>query len=88
MPIDSAQDSQSRPNKSFPPVKPLAVGAAGLAKLLGISRRSVLTYDAAGLIPRPFKLGGRTLWNVSEVKRWLDAGSPIRDEWESIKAAA
>ena len=64
----------------------LAADAGGVARMLGVSKRSVNTYDAAGLIPRPFKLSGRTLWNVSELRRWVDAGSPARDVWERIKA--
>ncbi len=64
----------------------LAADAGGVARMLGVSKRSVNTYDAAGLIPRPFKLSGRTLWNVAELRRWVDAGSPARDVWERIKA--
>ncbi len=64
----------------------LAADAGGVARMLGVSKRSVNTYDAAGLIPRPFKLAGRTLWNVREIRKWLDAGSPVRDVWERIKA--
>jgi hypothetical protein len=65
----------------------LAADAGGVARMLGVSKRSVNTYDAAGLIPRPFRLSGRTLWNVRELRRWLDAGSPDRATWEQIKAA-
>ena len=65
----------------------LAGDAAELALMIGVSERSIQTYDAAGLIPRPIRLAGRTLWNVDEVRRWLDAGGPSRDEWELMKKA-
>lgn len=65
----------------------LAVDARGLAGMLGVGKRSIDTYNAAALIPRPFRLSGRTLWNVREIRRWLDAGSPPRAEWEAMKQA-
>lgn len=79
-PIPHRKDSRRRK------LPALAADAGGVARMLGVSKRSVNTYDAAGLIPRPFKLSGRTLWSVAELRRWLDAGSPARDVWERIKA--
>ena len=73
--------------KSAPPADPLAVGAEDLADLLGTSERNVWKLSSEGLIPEPFKLGGRVLWNVAEIRRWLDAGSPDRPTWERIKKA-
>lgn len=75
----------SRRNSRRRKLPPLAADAGGVGLMLGVSKRSVNTYDAAGLIPRPFKLSGRTLWNVAELRRWLDAGSPDRATWERIK---
>ena len=63
----------------------LAVDARGLATMLNVGKRSIDTYNAAGLIPAPFRLFGRVLWNVAEVRKWLDAGAPARAEWEAIK---
>lgn len=65
----------------------LAVDARGLAAMLGLGKRSIDTNNAAALIPRPFRLFGRVLWNVAEIRRWLDAGSPDRQTWERIKTA-
>ena len=73
--------------RSAPPADPLAVGAEDLADLLGTSERNVWKLSGGGLIPEPFKLGGRVLWNVAEVRRWLDAGSPDRETWARIKKA-
>ena len=63
----------------------LAVDAAGLARMLGVGKRSIDTYNAAGLIPAPFRLAGRVLWNVQEIRWWLDAGSPDRASWDALK---
>ncbi|MEO2091528.1 MAG: hypothetical protein ABGY75_18890 [Gemmataceae bacterium] len=69
------------------PLAPLAVDAAGLAVLLGVSKRSVISYTGAGLLPSPFQLAAPTLWSVPEIRRWPDAGSPDRAACEPIKAA-
>lgn len=63
----------------------LAVGAADLGKLLGISERHVWSSHAAGLIPRPIRLGRATRWPVEELRAWLRAGSPSRDKWEASR---
>lgn len=42
--------------------------------------------DSMGKLPRPFRLGGRVLWNLLEIRNWLHAGSPDRTAWEAMKA--
>lgn len=79
--------SPGRKGKKRRKLPRLAVDAAGLAEMLFVSERSIQTYDSGGLIPRPFKLSGRTLWNVPEIRRWLDAGAPRREVWEAMKKA-
>lgn len=64
----------------------LSVDGEELGRMLGVSERSIDTYHAAALIPAPFRLSGRVLWNVAEIRRWLDAGSPDRATWERMKA--
>ncbi len=73
--------------KTAPANGPMAVGAEDLAGLLGTCERTVWKLSGGGLIPEPFKLGGRVLWNVAEIRRWLDAGSPDRETWARIKKA-
>jgi predicted DNA-binding transcriptional regulator AlpA len=63
----------------------LALGAKRLAKAFGISERSVRSLDAAGKLPRPFRLGGRVVWPVSVIRRWLECGAPDRAEWERLE---
>lgn len=65
----------------------LAVDAHGLAQLLSSGTRTVRAWDAAGKLPRPLKLGGRTLWYLPEIRAWLLAGAPARATWEALKAA-
>jgi predicted DNA-binding transcriptional regulator AlpA len=68
-------------------LSPLVVDAARLAKLLGVGLRSVRTWDAAGKLPRPIKLGVRTVWVLAEIRAWLAAGAPDRETWEGHKRA-
>ena len=65
---------------------PLVVAANRLAKLLDGSVRSIRTWDAAGKLPAPIRIGGRVVWRVQEIRAWLEAGAPNRDEWEARKS--
>lgn len=65
--------------------EPLAVSAAELADLLGISTRHVANLDKWGRIPAPHRLGRAVRWNVAEVRAWLDSGSPNRTVWEAMR---
>lgn len=69
-----------------PTATPLVADAAALAELLSSSVRSIRTWDAAGKLPAPIRIGGRVVWRLEEIRRWLDAGAPCRDEWEARKA--
>ena len=69
-------------------LRPLAVDARRLAKLLSLGLRTVRTMDAAGKLPRPFRCLNRKLWDVSDVKAWMKAGAPDRAAWELLKKTA
>lgn len=70
-----------------PAGSPLVVDAARLAKLLGMGVRTIRTHDATGRLPAPVRIGGRVVWRVDEIRAWLAAGAPNRDEWEARKVA-
>jgi hypothetical protein len=60
--------------------------AKRLSVLLGgVGVRSIRTWDYGGKLPRPIKLGARTVWVLSEIRAWLSAGAPERAEWERMK---
>jgi predicted DNA-binding transcriptional regulator AlpA len=61
--------------------------AKRLAKLLCAGIRTVRTWDAAGKLPAPVRIGGRVVWRVDEIRAWLAAGAPCRDEWETRRTA-
>jgi predicted DNA-binding transcriptional regulator AlpA len=43
--------------------------------------------DAAGLLPKPVRIGHSVRWSVEEIKRWIAAGAPCRVEWEARRKA-
>jgi predicted DNA-binding transcriptional regulator AlpA len=53
------------------------------AHLAGVSVGSWWRLNSAGKIPRPNKLGGRTLWRLRELREWIAAGCPDRGSWEA-----
>ena len=67
------------------PTEPLAVDAAGAARLCGLSRSKWFELDSAGKVPRALRFAGDRCprWVVSELHEWLRAGAPPRDQWEA-----
>ncbi len=63
----------------------LALSAASVAKLLGISERHLWALNSSGRLPRPVRLGRAVRWSVSELRDWLAAGSPPRDRWQAMR---
>jgi predicted DNA-binding transcriptional regulator AlpA len=63
------------------------VDARRLAAMLCAGIRTVRTWDAAGKLPAPLRIGGRVVWRVSEIRDWLDAGAPDRQTWARIRDA-
>ena len=68
-------------------LSPLVVDARRLARLLCCGIRTVRTWDAAGKLPAPIRIGGRVVWRMDEIRAWLAADAPNREEWEARKAA-
>ena len=68
-----------------PELRPLAVDARQLARMLALSVRTIRTMDAGGKLPRPIRLNGSVRWIVSEIESFLAAGAPDRATWETLK---
>ncbi|MCC6486352.1 MAG: helix-turn-helix domain-containing protein [Candidatus Hydrogenedentes bacterium] len=50
-----------------------------VASMLDLCERSVYRMADAGKMPRPLKLGARSLWRRRELQDWVDAGcKPVR----------
>jgi predicted DNA-binding transcriptional regulator AlpA len=68
-------------------VEPLLISADVAGPMCGRSTASWWRDHAAGRIPAPIKLGGRTLWRVEELRRWIACGCPDRGSWDSLQRA-
>jgi predicted DNA-binding transcriptional regulator AlpA len=64
---------------------PLLLTARQAASMCGKSLRTWRTWDAAGWIPRPVRIGRSTLWRADELREWVAAGCPRRAEWDVRK---
>jgi predicted DNA-binding transcriptional regulator AlpA len=56
----------------------LCVDRAGLAKLLGVSIRTIYRLDDSGHLPPPIRLGSSKRWSVIAIEEWLASGAPPR----------
>ncbi|RJP30925.1 MAG: DNA-binding protein [Phycisphaerales bacterium] len=65
---------------------PLLLTAADVAKLLRLSRRSVLKLRSRGAIPEPVRLGRSVRWRREELARWIAAGCPAAEGVDSVSA--
>jgi prophage regulatory protein len=61
----------------------LLVSAKQAARMCSKSLRTWRAWDAAGWIPRPVRIGRSTLWRTEELRAWIEAGCPRREEWEA-----
>ena len=68
-------------------LSPLVADARRLAKLLCCGVRTVRTWDSAGKLPMPIRIGGRVVWRMKEIRAWLAAGAPDRQTWAAIRDA-
>jgi len=68
-------------------IEPICVGTVEAARLLGVSRSFLCKLSSSGMCPAPVHLGERTLWWVAELREWIAAGVPPREQWEQMKAA-
>jgi predicted DNA-binding transcriptional regulator AlpA len=58
---------------------PAYVGASSAARLLSVSKSAFYSYVKRGVLPNPTHLGGRTLWEVSELLTAMKRMKPSSD---------
>ena len=63
------------------------LNAKALAGCLSVSLRQLHRMNKAKVIPGPVTLGRCVRWRLTEISDWLAAGSPSREEWESMQRA-
>jgi RNA polymerase sigma factor (sigma-70 family) len=76
--LSGPEQSGMEPQESAP----LLISARAAAVMCGRSERTWRTWDSAGLIPQPVRIGRNTLWRQTELQAWIAAGCPRREDWE------
>ena len=66
--------------------EPLLLDVHAVARLLGVSVRTIHRLKATGEMPAPGRLGGRVLWRRDELDAWVKADRPNRETWARIRA--
>ncbi|MBI3837842.1 MAG: helix-turn-helix domain-containing protein [Planctomycetia bacterium] len=72
------QDTVPQPENSWPALLSVEL----VAKLLGVSKRTIHRWNSSQMIPRAVGLAGTTRWRRDEIEAWLLAGCPSRERWE------
>lgn len=78
---DTAKGTNDGPDPQT--LQPLLLTARQAAATCGKSLRTWRTWDSAGWIPKPVRIGRSTLWRAEELRNWVIAGCPRRAEWEA-----
>jgi len=55
------------------------------AAMCDVSARTWRTWDAAGKVPMPVRIGRVPFWRVEELKAWIAAGCPDRVTWQIMQ---
>ena len=63
------------------------LSSRAVAKILGLSPRTVHRLNSSALIIKPLKISGSVRYVQSELMAWIKAGMPDRKTWEAMKQA-
>ncbi len=68
--------------KPIPPENRLLLDADHVARLLSVSRYTILAWRKQGLMPQPVEFSaGTVLWRVREIEAWVVASCPAMADW-------
>ena len=57
---------------------PLLVRADEVARMMGVSERTLWRLASAGRVPQPVRIGRNTRWRRAEVADWIAKGCPTK----------
>jgi predicted DNA-binding transcriptional regulator AlpA len=63
----------------------LVLTTSEAAAIFQKSVRTWRSWDAAGKIPKPMRIGRATYWRPEELRAWVAAGCPDRETWEAMR---
>lgn len=79
--MDKKIESKTQKTEQQQPALMATVG--DVARMLHISVRQVWRLHSTGRLPSPVRLGCCIRWRVDEIRAFVEAGCPSRQEWES-----
>ncbi len=68
--------AQQITSSTFTAPEPLLVDAKDVARMLGVSTRTLWRHVSSGQMPQPVRFGKSTRWRLAEVKAWIASGCP------------
>jgi len=80
----SEEEETTLSAQSGPPEEHLLVDSTKVAAMLGISESGLWRLLSQERVPRPIRLGRRTLWSPEELRRWVHAGCPNQSRWAAM----
>lgn len=80
--------SKQRKNVTSPQIEPLLVNAGQAAATCGVSERKWWEMLSAGQAPPSLKLGGRRLWRVDVLRKWVSMNCPTLDRFEAARGGS
>ena len=66
-------------------VEPIAVDARGVELFLPFKVRSWRRMDSSGCCPAGYRVSGRKVWRLSDLRRWAELGFPDRATFEQLR---
>jgi excisionase family DNA binding protein len=53
---------------------PQLIRAEDVARMMGVSERTLWRLLSAGKLPQPVRIGRSTRWRLAEVRQWIEGG--------------
>ena len=84
--METNRINQTESNRQTAEAQPpaLTTTAGGVARMLHVSIRQVWRLNKIGRLPSPVRLGNCVRWRVDEIRDFVKAGCPSRQEWERL----
>lgn len=76
-----------RQTTQVPAAQPALIDQETVRGMLACSPRHVSRMAAAGLMPKPIKLGSLLRWNRAVIEQWIAAGCPAVERREEAANA-
>ena len=77
---DANEDEVRYAGLDFDYDRKMLVGADSLAWCFEYDASTIRRWARTGVIPKPLKVGGRTLWDAEKIREWIRLECPRCDD--------